>query len=235
VPTFVAFVIVGTATWPDTTANLVAASVQESSRDATPRSQNSSGSVAMIWEPPTAEFWQSVPNANATVPKEMVSKIVVSGAPVILETTQLRAIATRFGASIGARGEAGNSVRWLCFRGSNPGGKWALWLESYEIDGRTVGGFQWQRISNGAVFDRRCRMLNAGSVELPGGLRLGLIKEEVKTILGEPTARQGDRAVYVHSHKESIRGEPFTSVNVVEVLFREGKVQAIGVSKTTTD
>lgn len=196
-------------------------------------SQNPSSSVATIWEPPTAELWHSIP--NATVPKEMVSKLTVAGASVVLETTQLRTIATRFSSTIGRRGDAGNSVRWLCFRGSDSGGQWALWLKSYEIDGGTVGGFEWQRIGNGAVFDRRCRTLGAGSVELPDKLGLGLTREEVKTALGHPTAERGDAVVYVHSHELSIRGQPFTSENIAQIAFRQGKVQSIGVSKTTTD
>lgn len=213
-------------------AFMIAASVA-CPRAAAQTSQSSSTST--IWDPPTAQFWQPIPNSNAIVPKEMVAKIVVSGAPVVLEKTQLRSIATRFGAAMGGRGEAGNSVRWLCFRGSDSGGEWALWLEGYEIDGGTVGGFEWQRIRTSAIFDRRCRMLSAGSVELPDRLRLGLTREEVKMILGEPTAERGDTAVYVHSHKLFIRGEPFTSENIVEVVFREGNVQSIRVSKTTTD
>lgn len=196
-------------------------------------SQNPSSSVATIWKPPASDFWHSIP--NATVPKAMVSNLTVAGASVVLETTPLRTIATRFSATIGRRGDAGDSVRWLCFHGSDSGGQWALWLESYEIDGGTVGGFEWQQIGNGAVFDRRCRTLSAGSVELPRGLRLGLTSEEVKTVLGRPTAARGEVAIYVHSHKLSLRGKPFTSENVVQVVFRQGKVQSIDVSKTTTD
>lgn len=198
-----------------------------------PHSQSSPASSAKIWEPPTAEFGESIP--NATVPKKMVSKITVSGSPVVLEKTSLAEIAARFGATAGHRGDAGDSVQWLCFRGTDPGGDWVLWLESYEIDGGTVGGFQWQRVGSATVFDGRCRMLAGKSVELPDRLRLGLTKEEVKTILGEPTVWRGDTAVYVHGHTESIRGERFTSQNVVEFLFRDGKTQAIRASKTTTD
>lgn len=42
-------------------------------------------------------------------------------------------------------------------------------------------------------------------------------------------------AIYFHEHTEPIHGETYTSDNIVEVLFRKGKVQAIDVSKTTSD
>ncbi|MGC1106272.1 MAG: hypothetical protein WA876_07020 [Candidatus Acidiferrales bacterium] len=57
----------------------------------------------------------------------------------------------------------------------------------------------------------------------------------MKTILGEPTVWRGQRAIYVHEHTELLHGEIYTSDNIVEVRFHEGKVQAIDVSKLTSD
>lgn len=222
-PILCTFVIFGVAAW-NAGAKSVAAIVQESS--------NSSGPLR-IWEPSTAEFWRGVP--NATVPKEMVSKIVVSGAPIVLEGTSIIDIAKRFGATVGGRGEGGDSLRWICMGGNDSGGEWALWLESGEIEGGMIGDFQWRRVSSGVAFDKRCRKLKSGSVELPDRLRLGLTREEVKTILGEPTVWRGQRAIYVHEHTELLHGEIYTSDNIVEVRFHEGKVQAIDVSKLTSD
>lgn len=145
-------------------------------------------------------------------------------------------VRTRIGGTMGHRGDAGDYVEWLCFHGTDPKGRWVLWLESGEIDGGTVGSFQWQRLVSGAALDRRCRALREarGGIELPVALRLNMAEAEVLKALGPPTAKRGDRLIYVHEHQESIRSEPYTSENIVAILLRDGVVWEIDVSRTTT-
>jgi hypothetical protein len=216
----------------DAVASLAAASVQEASHNTTQQGPSSIGTAGAVWEPPNPDFSEALP--KATIPKEMLSKIVVSGMSVNLEKTAISDIAAHFGATIGGKGDAGDSVQWVCFRGVDAGGDWVLWLESGEINGGTVGSFRWQRVGNADVLDQRCRLLRGRAVELQNQLRLGLAQADVLKELGPATVSRADRAVYVHEHDESIHGEPYTSVNVVVVLFRQGKVQAIDVSKTTS-
>jgi hypothetical protein len=99
-----------------------------------------------------------------------------------------------------------------------------------------VGSFQWQNVSDGEVLDKRCQLLPATDVgiHLPIALRLGATESDVLKILGPPTARKGGGLIYVHEHKESIRGEPYTSSNIVAILLRGGVVSSIAVSKTTS-
>jgi hypothetical protein len=172
---------------------------------------------------------------RATSSQGMVSKIAVSGAPVVLEETPIIDIAKRFGATLARRGDAGDALEWVCIDGTGPGGNWVLRLESGEIDGGTIGGFRWQWVSSGSAFDQRCQKLKAGNVELPDRLRLGLAKEEVRTILGGPSAWRREKAIYFHEHTEPLHGEMCTSDNILDVFFRDGKVQAIDVWKTTSD
>jgi len=193
---------------------------------------SSPGVGRVIWEPPAWNFLHVVP--KATVPKEMLATLRVSDFPVSLEKTKMDDVTIRLGGTIGQKGDAGEFVEWLCFHGTDPGGHWVLWLESGEIDAGTVGSFQWQRLDKGAVLDRRCRMLEGTGVELPVTLRLGMAESEVLQSLGPPTVRHGDRLIYVHEHEESIRGEPYTSTNIVAIHLRGGTVWAIEVSKTTS-
>lgn len=185
-----------------------------------------------IWEPPEWGFLPDVP--NGTVPKEMLSKIFLSGFPITLEHTALRDVASHFNAMIGGKGDAGDSIEWVCLNGPDGVDRWILWLESGEIDGGAVGSFQWQRLDKGVVPDRRCRTIEDGGVNLPNHLRLGLTDSEVLKILGAPTLRQGGRFIYVHEHTESIRGEPYTSENIVAILFRGRLAKAIDVRKLTS-
>jgi hypothetical protein len=193
---------------------------------------SSSGVGRVIWEPPAWDFLDVVP--KATVSKEMVATLRVSDFPVSLEKTKMENVKKALGGTLGGRGDAGDSDQWLCLYGTDSSGPWVLWLESGEIDGGTVGSFQWQRVGKSAVLDRRCRMIGEAKVELPIALRLGITEAEVLKGLGRPTVRHGDRLIYVHYHKESIRGEPYDSENIVAILLRAGLVWAIEVSKSTT-
>jgi hypothetical protein len=198
--------------------------------DGTGQGPSSIGAIGTVWEPPNSDFSKALP--KATIPKEMVSKIIVPGASVNLEETTISDIAAKFSAPIGHKGDGGDFVQWVCFRGADPGGDWVLWLKSGEINGGTIGSFRWQRIG-AAVLDRRCRTLS-GAVELQNQLRLGLAQADVLKDLGSATVWGADKAVYVHEHAETVHGEPYTSMNIVEVFFRRGEVEAIEVAKTTS-
>jgi hypothetical protein len=142
----------------------------------------------------------------------------------------------RLGGEIGRKGDAGDALEWLCFHGADAIGGWVLWLESGEIDGGYVGSFQWQRLSNRDVLDSRCHALRGTTsvIKLPLSLRLGAKKTEVLKILGEPTAIEAERLIYLHEHEGTIRGEPFTTSNIVVVHLRNGIVWAIQASKTSS-
>lgn len=151
-------------------------------------SRSSSLDAGVIWDPPAWPFLQKSP--KPTVSKEMVAALHVSDFPVILEKTKMEDVESTLGGTIGQRGDAGNFDEWLCFYGADSGGRWALWLESGEINGGTVGSFQWRRLNENAVLDGRCRMLGEAKVELQNKLRLGLTEAEALKILGPPKARR---------------------------------------------
>jgi hypothetical protein len=197
------------------------------------RSASSEG-ARVPWQPPAWNFLTEPP--KATVSKEMLVSLQVSNVAIYFEKTKMDDVRVRLRGTIGHSGDAGDYVEWLCFRGTDPKRRWVLWLESGEIDGGMVGSFQWQRVANSAVLDPRCRTLQdtSGAIKLPVALRLGMAETEVLKTLGPPTVSHGDRLIYVHEHQESIRGEPYTSENIVSILLRDGMVWAIEASKTTT-
>jgi hypothetical protein len=187
-----------------------------------------------IWEPPSIiEFPHS---AKSTVPKEMIKGLRVSGLKIVLEDTELAVVQSHIGGTIGHRGDAGDSLSWLCLHGIDPQGDWVLWLMSGEIDAGTVGGFRWQRVESKAKLDARCKALPEGrdGVELPVVLRLGITEDGVRHIFGQPSTRLGNAALYSHEHEGTIRNEPFTAMNTLAVLLRGGVVWAIEVWKSTT-
>jgi hypothetical protein len=190
-----------------------------------------------IWRPlPLWKFDDRV-LPKATVSKEMIASLRVSGVTIPLEEeTELEAMQTRFGGKIGSQGDAADSLGWLCLYGSDAIGPWVLWLESGEIDGPYIGAFQWHRVSRSAQFDERCSALpDASEVELPVDIGLGTSEQKVLEILGRPTSRRGNTLLYEHEHDALIRGEQFFSSNVVIVALRGRVVWAIQVSKTVTN
>jgi len=199
-------------------------------------SQPSSRAATAVWEPPEWNFPQDV---KATVPKEMVSRFRVSGYDITLEETSMKDVQQHLGGVIGEKGDAGDASEWLCFHGTDASGGWVLWLENGEINGGSVGSFQWQRLSNRDVLDTRCHtLLKAGSViQLPLSLQLGTKSSEVLKSLGPPTSKSDQRLIYLHEHK--VGGtkpeDPFITSNIVVVRLRNGIVWAIQVSKTTSD
>jgi hypothetical protein len=190
-----------------------------------------------IWGPQPLLRFNDGPALRATVPEEMIASVRVSDVNVVLEQDlELQALQIRFGGKIGAEGDAANWHAWLCVHGSDTGGPWVLWLESSEIDGPYVGGFQLRRVPRSAQFDDRCAALpDAAKIEMPIDLALGTPKTKVISLLGRPTARVGNVLLYEHEHNELIRGEEFSSFNSVMVELRDEVVSGIEVAKTTTD
>lgn len=190
-----------------------------------------------LWSP--QPLWKSDDRSlpKATVPKEMIASLRVSGVTIPLEEeTELEAMRRRFGGEIGSQGDAADSLGWLCLYGKDAAGRWVLWLESGEIDGPYIGAFQWSRVSRSARFDERCSALpDESGVELPIDLALGTSERNLIKVLGHPTSRRGNTLLYEHQHDELIRGEQFFSSNVVIVTLRGGVVWAVQVTKTVTN
>jgi hypothetical protein len=170
-----------------------------------------------IWQPPSAiEF---PPSSKSTVTREMITGLRVSGQTIVLEDTDLASVQKHTGGTIGHRGDAGDSLSWLCLHGTGPQGDWVLWLMSGEIDGGTVGGFRWQHVERKPQLDTRCQTLSEGrgGVELPVALQLGITEAAVRHIFGEPTAKLGNALLYLHEHELTAHNEPYTAMNTLVV------------------
>ena len=151
----------------------------------------------------------------------------------MLEETQLSDVRSRFGGTIGKRGDASEALAWLCLHGSDEGGLWAVWLEAGEIHGGAVGAFQLRRINASEPIDMRCQALGSNRrIELPTGVQLGLAQSQAVKMLGPPTATAGDTSLYEHEHQEGVRREA-TASNRLTIRFRDGVVDAVDVWKMT--
>src|SRR5437868_11600688 len=78
-----------------------------------------------VWEPPAGLDFSS---AKPTAPRELISSLQISGMNIILENTKLEAAQKQLGGTIGHRGDAGDSLHWLCLHGADRHGPWVVWL-----------------------------------------------------------------------------------------------------------
>jgi hypothetical protein len=211
-------------------ATLAAAALAAYGQAPPDRDGNQTG---VVWGPPKVELFEAQP--RPTVPKEMIGGLSIAGWPIVLEDTELIATRKHFGGTLGSRGDAGEALAWLCLYRRDKGASWVLWLESFEIDGPTIGGFRWQQLDNNSKMDERCQPLrgNDSSLNLPLALCLGMKEADVVATLGQPSKRSGNTVIYVHEHDLTIRSEPYTVSNDVIITYRAGRIWAVEVTHST--
>lgn len=186
-----------------------------------------------IWKPP--QMWNYDDLPKSTISKELASKLRVSDMNIVLETTRMTDVQKRFGGAFGQDGDAGTSLEWPCLRGGDATEGWVLWLKSGEMDDGTVGSFQWQRVRRSTKFDERCGLLSKADekVELPIPLNLGMPEVKLLQLFGQPTARHGNTVLYAHEHRGANQQGPFTTLNTLACIIRDGRVAAIDVLKVS--
>ena len=184
-----------------------------------------------LWKPPNV--YGSLPGGlKASVPGEIITRLRVADMTVSLDETPIENVRAKFAATLGRTGDASESFTWVCAQGTDPDGRWALWLAHGE-DGDNVDSFQWRRLSPREKADGRCPVLSqsARGIELPVPIRLGTLRQQVLMALGRPTVEQETTLVYVHDHPASIHGQNYMSHNSVVILLRRGAVYAIAAHK----
>ncbi len=153
------------------------------------------------------------------------------------ERTELAAVREQFGGEEGSRGDASSALRWLCYAGEDAGGRWALWLTSSEIDGPSIGSFEWRRVAENAHFDPRCAQLSKGTMIdlsfIP--LRLGMSQREVFSLLGRPSARRGNILDYEHDHQKSVSRDTYDFWNSVVLRLPDGTIDSIRATEIDSD
>ena len=164
----------------------------------------------------------------------MVHHLKVANWPITLETTKLTDAQRQFGGVLGHRGDAGESLGWLCLYRRDHSDDWALWLESAEIDGESIGGFLWLRMGPGQKVDSRCKALNTqqGVVTTPVPIKLGMTEPQVEQLLGKPSGRFHNTFMYFHEHEGTIRNTAYTWDNSIDIVYRNGVVWAVHGSLT---
>lgn len=185
-------------------------------------------SAQSSWEPPNIGSGGADPVGS--VAAELIPKIGIGDVQVILDITPLLDVVSRFKAQPGHRGDANDSLDWICLHGKNARGGWILWLESGEIHVNRIGAFQLRRLEPNQRVDARCRIVNA-VLQIPSELRLGMSREEVRRMLGGSIGAQATSS-YVYEREDP---NGVTVESIVTVAFTENVVVAFEVWKTETN
>lgn len=193
------------------------------------RAQTSSNlKNGLVWKPPKIQKSEALP--KGTVSKLMVKAVRIADLNVELQETKMKDVQERFGGTFGNEGDAGDALEWLCLSGRDAAGRFVLWLKSGEMDGPWIGSFQWMRVPDQARFDARCGTLSeADRVKLTLPLHLGVSESQLFEVLGQPTVRNGNVLLYVYEHDDSDKNGPYTVLNTVSIVLKDGAVWAIEV------
>lgn len=150
------------------------------------------------------------------------------------EETRLGAVSEVLGGgTIQHRGDAGDSIYWLCFQR----GQHRLWVvSSGEIGGpdHLVTEIVEEVADKNAGAASDCAIIpeKFAPVVLDGKLHLGMSRQEVIAALGPPSKSEAARAVYSHQGKLA---DGFDETAWLILRYSEGKLVSMRGGKSTTN
>jgi hypothetical protein len=189
----------------------------------------------MSWGPPQMKYpAQSFPVHHA-VPS--VTTLQVAHLRIHLEESSLAAVAKYFHTPIGHKGDASESLSWLCVSGKDQSGPWLLWLGSDEMGGGNIDWFQLRKIGRNMVPNPRCHQLTKSKTPqtFPIPLHLGMTRQQVRQTLGQLNWTASRYLLFERDRNLKLHGEPYTETSSVNIEFSKGRTVAIQVIKTTSN
>lgn len=186
-------------------------------------------------------WFGGLPSAKTqTVAHPMFETMILGKLPVVFEKSRLADVAAEVsGSRIKHRGDAGESMYWLCYRFKENGIIGQLYVIAHgEMGGpeHRVGGVV---LKNKISDEKDCPELPSKLLPMNSGIGLGLGSryEDFQLHLGNPGRRDGDRALWMFERETHLRGSPetWTVLQSVEVEFREGKAAVLSLNQVTSD
>jgi hypothetical protein len=134
---------------------------------------------------------------------------------------------------VNLKGDAGDALRWVCFRLTGSP-EMTLILESDEMGGgNRLGGFAFIPARSRPELERKCVTINVlpTTVATNMGLRLGLTRGEVANTLGVAGRDSADVVIFERTTKRTSRAAdgtftPYTEAAWFVVRFRSSRVVA---------
>ena len=175
-----------------------------------------------------------------TVKDPIFDSMIFGKLKVVFEKSRLADVAAEVkGSRIKHRGDAGESMYWLCYRFKDKDMTGQLYVTAHgEMGGpeHAVGGVVLKdKISD----ETDCPELPSKllPVNSDNGLGLGSRYEDFLLHLGKPGTRLGDRALWMVERETHLGGspEPWTVLQSVEVEFHDGKAATLSLNQVTSN
>jgi hypothetical protein len=134
------------------------------------------------------------------------------------------------------RGQGGAAANVLCYRVEKDAQVRLVLEASAAGGGADLSGFRLISMPTAEFRERDCSLSSRliQPIRTNGGLRLGLSREAVENLLGQPKRRDGARETFVSKSETKIKGITFDVQTIIEITFDHLKASDIGVYHTVT-
>ena len=155
-----------------------------------------------------------------------------------LESTQLSDVLSKIGTGeIQHRGDAAESVYWLCYSVPSSANTARLWLMSGEMDGGAVGSIALRLTSSDETATPSCPELPQAyrSVKLGNNISLQNRASDLRRIFGKPSLAANGWLHFDSERDVLLRGEKYTELGGLSVRVIKDRIVELWVSKTTSN
>jgi hypothetical protein len=184
-------------------------------------------------------WFDDSPSVKArTVDAPMIKAVHLGKDRIVFEKSRLADVMAMTGrGKIKHRGDAGQSVYWLCYRFEQNGATRQLYVTAHgEMGGpeHDVGGIV---LNERAADEANCPVLPGNLSPAIADIGLGSRYSAFVHRLGPPSGRQGEQATWLFERKIHQRDSPETwfEIQSVTVEFHHGKAAILAIDQTTSD
>jgi hypothetical protein len=174
--------------------------------------------------------------SKPTIKARPATRLALGRFQIELERTTLYDVleAAKVGA-IAQRGDAAAAIHYLCLTDADAGRRERLWLVSTPLGGstRTITKITAELLPEGEKASIDCPQLPPvmRPASLDRGVWVGMTESALRQKLGKPSATNGEWLSFHYAGTTKGKGE---TVNVLDALARDGKVQALDASHVTS-
>jgi len=168
--------------------------------------------------------------------KILVNQLQLGSMTIGLETTRLDEL-TRLipGTRIHARGDASESLAWVCFRVVTQYGLFNVWPNSGELGGgRIIDGVVVAPVAHHPEPDCPVLAVNGGPIGFDNGVWIGMARSAAYAKLGTPTRKFGSVVAFDSERPAAGREKDCTTGGDLVLDIQSGRIARIWATKVTS-
>ena len=184
-----------------------------------------SAGICFAEAPPAVPEWSSEHGLSVKPPAG--TGITLGELRITLEQTELKQVQQTLGGKIDHKGDAADSLYWLCY--TLPGMNQRLWLASDEMGAGSINHIY--AVAGTQPASQSCPAPKIAVKQAPAldnGLWLGASQKQVNSLLGKPTLRKGRWLTFLQWRKKTAtyQGKQVEAdlLNNVDLAMNNGRV-----------